>query len=408
MHIAYLTQSYPPMVSGAAIFARQVATAMADRGHGVMVLAASETGQTYVRRQKNLITIRLRSVYNPMRVGQRLLLFPRRGVLQALQEFQPDLIHTHDPLQIGWLGHEYACHAGIPIILTLHQLPRFAVSYMPKIGGLCSVVEASLWIYARWLLPKFTAIITPSQTTAAMVTKQTGVLTRILSNGVDLQMYHPPVSLDERRKTCLRFNLPTDVPIILHVGRLDVDKKVDYVIQAAAHALHDSNAHLLIVGDGQKKLRLIELCNALGIADRSHFPGYVSVQEGLPGIYRIASLFVTASEIETQGIVLLEAAASGLPIAAVKATCIPEIVRDGRNGFLSAPGDVAGLGDAMLFLLKNPQHALEMGKAGRMLSKAHDSRITLDLHEKFYAEIVQSHLARTARSMPIRSVLPDR
>ncbi len=88
----------------------------------------------------------------------------------------------------------------------------------------------------------------------------------------------------------------------------------------------------------------MKLCDSLGITDRVKFTGCISLQDGLPEIYRAASLFVSASEIETQGIVLLEAAASGLPIAAVHATCIPEIVHHGVNGYLAESGDLKRIG----------------------------------------------------------------
>ena len=153
MRIAYLTQSYPPMISGAAMFASQLANAMAERGHQVLVIAASDRDQPYLVQNGNLTVLRLRSHHNPLRVGQRFLLYPRRATLKALREFQPDLIHTHEPLQMGNLGIEYAREAHIPITLTNHQLPWFAASYLPDKFGIRDLVENILWMYARWMLP---------------------------------------------------------------------------------------------------------------------------------------------------------------------------------------------------------------------------------------------------------------
>ncbi len=107
----------------------------------------------------------------------------------------------------------------------------------------------------------------------------------------------------------------------------------------------------------------MKLCESLGIADRVKFTGCISMQDGLPEIYRLANLFVTASEIETQGIVLFEAAASGLPIAAVRATCIPEIVHHGVNGYLAESGDIHVLENNIRILLKDPLKARIMGDA---------------------------------------------
>jgi 1,2-diacylglycerol 3-alpha-glucosyltransferase len=387
MRIVYLTQSYPPMISGASLFAQQVAEAMAQRGHQVLVIAASDKDHPYLVKNNNLTVLRLQSIHNPMRVGQRFLFFPHREVMKAMNEFLPEVIHVHEPLQMGLLGIKYAKRAHIPITLTTHQLPSFVASYLPNLFKTC--VETILWVYARWLSQKFTSIITPTQTISTLMTKMTGLQTNTIGYGMDLQTFRPLLSCDEDIAIRQKWNLPPSVPILLHVGRLDTDKRVDRVIHAATQTLKGSNAHLLIIGDGTQKSALIKLCKSLGISDRVHFPGYISKEDGLPEIYRIASLFTTASEIETQGIVLLEAAASGLPIVAVRATCIPEIVHHGMNGYLAESADFDRLSDAMIVLLKDPQKAKIMGKASLILAARHDLHYTNNAHEQLYGQMVR-------------------
>lgn len=387
MRIAYLTQSYPPMISGAAGVVRQLAEAMAQRGHQVLVIAASNNADPYHTYRENLTILHLRSFNNPLRVGQRLILHPRPATLRALKTFQPDIIHTHEPLQMGGIGLAYARRDRIPITLTIHQLPEFVASYLPHF--LQGVVKNVLWQYARWLLQKFTSLITPTRTTAELIKEMTGLQAEPISSALDLQVFHPPLPGDFGIITRRKWNLPPGVPLLLHVGRLDTDKRVDRVVQAAARAMSDTDAHLLIVGDGTQKRALIRLCKSLHIADRVHFTGYVSATDGLSEIYRIAHVFMMASEIETQGIVLLEAAASGLPIVAVRATCIPEIVHDGINGFLVEAGDPASFSDRIKCLLHDPQKARIMGQAGIALAQAHEIQHTLDLHEGLYLKIIQ-------------------
>ena len=124
-----------------------------------------------------------------------------------------------------------------------------------------------------------------------------------------------------------------------------------------------------MVGDGRQKKHLIQLCQDLEIEERVHFTGYVSIQQGLPELYRMATVFVTASEIETQGIVLLEAAASGLPLVAVNATCIPEIVYDDANGYLTKAGDIKAMSMSLTNILNDHQLATCMGKVSRALAE---------------------------------------
>jgi glycosyltransferase involved in cell wall biosynthesis len=129
-----------------------------------------------------------------------------------------------------------------------------------------------------------------------------------------------------------------------------------------------------------------------------HFTGFVLDNKELAKIYRLANVFVTASEIETQGIVLLEAAASGLPIVAVRATCIPEIVHDNINGRLAAPGDLNELSRSLIQLLDNPLLAENMGKAGRVIAEKYNIKTTLDRHEKLYQ--VMSRHGKVRRVFP--------
>lgn len=389
MRIAYLTQSYPPMISGAAIMVERLAKSMAGRGHPVLVLAASDKSYPYASYQENLTIIRLRSIHNPLRVGQRFLSYPRLKILQSLNEFHPDILHVHEPLLLSKLGLEYVRSAQIPILLTVHQVPWVVTRYLPNFSGIGSMAESILWTYARRTLGQFTAVITPSQTVSDLVALMTGTQPVTISNGISLKAFQSNPSTDDHAAIRARMHLPANVPVLLHVGRLDVDKNVERVIQAAAQAMQSTEAHLLIVGDGSQKHNLMKLCEMLKISDRVHFPGYISLQEGLPEIYRIASLFVTASEIEIQSLVLLEAIASGLPIVAVRATFIPELVHDGRNGFLTEPGDIDGMANAISTLLKDPEQRRRMSKFSRTLAENHDIQISMDLHEQFYSTFVK-------------------
>ena len=384
MRIVYLTQSYPPMISGAALSAQHTAEAMAKRGHQVLVIAASDREHPYHTYTDNLTVVRLRSFNNPLRVGQRLMLMPRRKILKLLQKFQPDVIHAHEPLQMGSIALKYAKRTNIPVTLTTHQLPWFVASYLPQ--SLKPVVESILWTYARISLKKYTTLIAPTQTIARIIEEKTGLKPDVISYGLDLQTFHPHLHSDHEPATRTKLNLPSSAPLILHVGRLDTDKSVDKVIRAAAPAILKSEAHLLIVGDGCQKNHLIRLCRGLKIKERVHFTGFIHPLE-LPEIYRAAYLFITASEIETQGIVLLEAAASGLPIVAVNATCISEIVHNRVNGFLIQPGNLRAFSDAITTLVKNSKKAQVMGREGRILAENHSIHVTWKLHEELYMEI---------------------
>lgn len=389
MRIAYLTQPYPPMISGASLAAEELAKGMAKRGHEVLVIAASDTGQTYRTCEKNLTVLRLRSFSNPLHVKQRLLAFPHRTIMKTLREFQPDIIHTHEPAQTGILGLKYAHFHHIPVILTAHQLPWFIASYLPNIPFLHAMVEQFVWRYAGLLTGSFSSIIAPTKTISNIIQAKTGYQPTTIPYGIDLNTFHLNTTVAEAANLRSQYQIPLHAPIILHVGRLDADKNVERVLLAAESVIKKSNAYLLIVGDGRRKQALMELSASLGIEAHTHFVGFISKKSELAKIYRSADVFVTASEIETQGIVLLEAAACGLPSAAVNATCISEVVQDGKTGYLAQPGNIPALGNAIEKLLERSVEKRQMQIECRKLAEKYGVEPSTEKHEAFYVQSVE-------------------
>jgi len=407
MKIAYLAQTYPPMISGQSILTQRLAEGMAARGHSILVIAASEHGSPYIEEKPNLRIVRLRSLKNPFRVGQRLLSWPWQEVYMELTRFQPDLVHVHDPL-LSALSGIYALR-GIQTrtVMTIHQLPWF-VSDGIRFSPLRKLVDKFLWSYARWLCKQYDSLLVPTRTISEIVNEHTGVKPLAVSNGMDLDMFSPqPVLSDERDVLCRRFSLDPQRPIILHVGQLHAQKQVEVIIRAAVQVMELNDVQLLVVGDGNRHKDLIRLTEDLGIHKRSAFPGYVSIADGLPGVYRLGAAFVTASEIETQGLVILEAMASGVPVVAADATCIPELVQDRVNGYLVPPKDEDAMARQLLEILHDPQIAKRMGQAARATAEGHSFSATLESHENIYSRLLTDRTAGflLEKKLPVPEIL---
>jgi glycosyltransferase involved in cell wall biosynthesis len=178
------------------------------------------------------------------------------------------------------------------------------------------------------------------------------------------------------------------LPVILHVGRLDLEKKVDLVVRAAARAMQSVPAQLLIVGHGTERPALERLVADLGIGDRVRFAGSVPPEGDLPGLYRLASVFGVACEIETEGIVVLEASASGVPIVAVRATAMPELLGFAGNGFLVPPGDDGAMAEKFAYLLSQPDRGRRIGLRGIRLAAHRSLRRTVQAHLHLYRTLV--------------------
>jgi glycosyltransferase involved in cell wall biosynthesis len=171
---------------------------------------------------------------------------------------------------------------------------------------------------------------------------------------------------------------------------------------AAARAMQFVPAHLLVVGDGRGKESLMRLCDQLGIGSQSHFTGYITNPNKLSALYRLASVFVIASEIETQGLVLLEAAACGLPLVGVDAGAVAESIKDGLNGYLVARGDVSSLVQGITRSLLNDEVARTMGRASREMALKHDFELSMQAYETLYlAQIASEQVVRKGQIIPL-------
>jgi 1,2-diacylglycerol 3-alpha-glucosyltransferase len=384
------------MVSGAALVVQRLAVGLTERGHEVLVVAASEHGSPYVERSGRLLLARVPALPNPLRARQRFALWPRNRLRRYLRDFAPEVVHLHDPTTLGLLGLQAGRKLGLPVALTLHQLPWFVLAYLPKLPPLVEPTETWLWQYYRWWMEQAQAAIAPSATIAGLVAEHTGRRPITITNGVDGQRFNPsPAAPGEREALLAKYGLRPDLPIILHAGRIDADKQVHLVVQAAAGALRLTPGQLLVVGDGKERPAVQRLAASLGLESVAHFPGFVSLSGDLPGLYRLATVFVTASEVEIQSSVVLEAAASALPVVAVRASSMPEFIEDGVTGCLVQPGDVVAMAGRLAALLRDPAQACAMGQAALRLAARHTSAVSVAGHEALYHDLIAGRVPVT-------------
>ena len=213
-----------------------------------------------------------------------------------------------------------------------------------------------------------------------------------VSNGVDLSRFKPGKAPDAIYN---KYGIPKDRPIVLYVGRIDPEKNVGTIIDAFAKMLHNnkldkvSNPLCLVVGDGVDRLRLEKEFDSNVKAGDVKFLGRVTGDD-LYELYKVGSLFATASEIETQGIVLIEAAATGLPLIAVKAGAVAEVCQDGINGFLCEPGDADGISEAMAKILSDEKLQKKYSENSIKIAHEHDFEKTLDKFESIYLGVINS------------------
>ena len=208
-----------------------------------------------------------------------------------------------------------------------------------------------------------------------------------VSNGVDLSSFQPGKAAAEIYR---KYQIPQKVPIVLYVGRVDPEKQVGRVIDAFSKVQKKiSEAKLLIVGDGVDRERLEKKVARIGLSQSVRFLGKV-LPPDLYEIYKVGTVFATASEIETQGIVLIEAAAAGLPLVAVNAGAVAEVCLNNKNGFLCRPKDTSGIARSLKKILENHELAQKFSQKSIEIAREHDFENTLDRFINIYQRVIES------------------
>ena len=357
MKIAMLTNNYRPFVGGVPISVERQAQELVKLGHQVTVFApayeSEDKEQAESFREKILEedkkaperVVRYRSQKKKMDNG---MVYPGIYPTEIFEMFERerfDRIHVHHPMFVGpwalWLGKKY----GIPVIYTYHTRYEDYLHYIPcfRINERSTIVKkkAVEWLqrnvipsYMSWFCNKCDLVLAPSAGMRQMI-RGYGVHTptAVFPTGLDGSFFRK----NEKRSREIRKQYAKGKKhLLVTVSRLEKEKNYGFLLRGIAELKRETgdNFQVLIIGDGSQKAELKVRASILGIQDVVTFVGNVP-NEQVRDYLAASDLFLFASKSETQGIVLAEAMAAGIPVTAVHATGADDIIEDGVNGFLT-------------------------------------------------------------------------
>lgn len=181
-----------------------------------------------------------------------------------------------------------------------------------------------------------------------------------IPNGVKLQRFDVEIDKGSKRR---EIGIQENDIVVGIIGSLDPIKDHKTFLYAGVEIIKEfPNAKFLIIGDGSLKEELLSLSEKIGLGKRVLFLGQ---RDDIPEILKIMDVFISSSLREGMSNTILEAMAVGLPVIATKVGGTPEIVVDGKTGFLVCPANPKELAEGIIKVLKNPQQAKNMGKAGQ-------------------------------------------
>ncbi|HKL21079.1 MAG TPA: glycosyltransferase, partial [Tichowtungia sp.] len=252
-------------------------------------------------------------------------------IRRRIKIFQPDVIHLHHPIWMGSLGMFIGHWLKVPVIYTYHTRLEHYAHFVPLPGNLFrNFISHSL---IKRFANKCDAVIVPTDSTEEYL-RMIGVKSHIFVQPTGIE-YHRFQEVSDDQVRSLRESLGIqDETVFISVARLSNEKNIDFMIDAI-HALRQRSDHpfrFLMIGEGHQHERLQQRIDELDL--NRHFTLIGSVPpEDMATWYHLGDAFLFASKSETQGMVILEAMAAGLPVVAVRSSGIDDVVRQDFNGF---------------------------------------------------------------------------
>jgi glycosyltransferase involved in cell wall biosynthesis len=354
LRLALVTSSYNYIADGVALTLNRLVAYL--QRHGAEVLVAAPVGRRAALEHAGDL-IFAPSAPIPFRPEYRLGLGLTSSMRRRLARFDPDVMHIATPDLLGRQALAFARGRKLPVVASYHT--RYE-AYLKDYG--LAFLEDAVGNWIRRFYAAFDEVYVPSASMAGHL-REAGFADniRLWPRGVDTDRFHPG-KRDHRWREALGADAAT--PMIVYVGRLVREKRLDTLIGALSRLARSGAPHrAVIVGDGPDRAALERALPG------AVFTGFLT-GESLATAYASADIFLFPSDTESFGSVTLEAMASGLPAVAADATGSRCLVDHGLTGFLAAPGDGAAFAAALARLAADPALRASMGAAARERSLA--------------------------------------
>lgn len=330
MNILMMTNTYTPIVGGLERSIQSFTQELRKRGHSVFIVAPAYAGMP----EEEPGVVRLPAIKHVAGTPFSLKL-PIPGQLSRLFErFEPDLVHAHHPFLIGDMARRLSGQYEIPFVLTYHTMFSHYTHMFPVRHP---AAEAFVQSLATGFANLADLVVVPSESVRRFL-KRHGVDApcAVVPTGIDVRRFARGDGLRGRR----RLHLPPDAFVVGHLGRLSREKNLTFLRDAIGAFLQaNPKAYALVAGEGPERESCADTWRAAGVEKRVRMPGVLQGDD-LVDAYHAMDVFAFASKSETQGIVVAEAMAAGVPVVALNAPGVREVVTDRQDGRLINRSDL--------------------------------------------------------------------
>jgi glycosyltransferase involved in cell wall biosynthesis len=386
LKIVIASETYPPDMNGAAIFTQRLAKELSKRGHKVLMIAPNVKFKDELEKDKDGFDVfRVKSlpaklIHPYFRFVDAVGLHSR--MKKKIVKFKPDIVHIQNHFSVGSTALKIAKSLKIPVMGTNHFMPENLLQYVPTF--IHKEVAKILWRHFKKIYKNLDFITSPSHAAVKML-KDMGLKNDmvVISNGIDLNKFkkHP-----QDKYLMKKYSIADDLPILLFVGRMEQDKNIDLLLRAAKIALKKTKFKIVLVGRGKNDKEFEKLSKELGLEESVVFTGRIDEEE-LEKMYSLANVYMATGSAELQGIAVMEAMTAGLPVLAINAIALPELVYNGENGYLFEKNE-KDLADKIITILKDKKALVDMSKKSREIISEHDISKTITQFEDLYRKVI--------------------
>jgi glycosyltransferase involved in cell wall biosynthesis len=356
MNILILTNTFSPHVGGVARSVAAFAAAYRARGHRVLIVAPEFPDMP----EQETDVVRVPAIQN-FNASDFSVVLPIMPSLDArIDAFEPDVVHAQHPFLLGMSAVRIARRRGLPLVFTHHTLYERYTHYVP--GDSPALKRFTIELATRFA-NLCDRVFAPSESVQRLL-GQRGVTTpvQVVPTGVQPEHFAHGDGAGFRA----RMGIPPDAFVVGHLGRLAAEKNLAFLAHAVADfAAAEPRAHCLVVGSGPAESDMREIFAGAGLQDRLHVAGILQ-RQALADALHAMDVFAFASTSETQGMVLTEAMAAGLPVIALDAPGAREVVVDRANGRLLPIAETAAFASALTWLAVLPEAARDELRAAAL------------------------------------------
>lgn len=331
MNICMMTNTYLPHVGGVARSVSTFAEEYARLGHEVLVVAPEFPGRKLPRRQEAMVErVAALQQFNGSDFSVRLPL--AAALSDRIDRFRADIFHAHHPFLLGDTALRLAAARNVPVVFTHHTRYEDYTHYVPFDSPALKQAAINL---ATNFANLCDGVVAPSASIARLL-KRRGVHApvRVIPTGIAVEAFASGDGARARAK----LGIPPRAFVVGHVGRLAPEKNLPYLAEAVAPFIAATpGSRFLVVGTGPSQDELVARFREAGAGHRLVLAGTLTGRR-LHDAYRAMDVFAFSSQSETQGMVVAEAMAAGLPVVALRGSGVREVVRHEQNGFLLSLG----------------------------------------------------------------------